>query len=144
MRKLLFILSFSAIVTLPVFSQSNVTPDSRLSAVYSADYLNNLSVNNQKELQYLNWYLDNSYRIVEAGADKCSAMPYLEMIDPATKIITGNAESVDEGNFNILLYSFERQYDKKTYYRIGDTGYAIVFESYKKLAENFNIYQDEN
>jgi hypothetical protein len=143
MKKLILIL-LSAIASLSLFSQSTATADSRLSVLYSAEYLNELSASNPQELQYLNWYLDNSYTIVEMGTEKCATLPYLKLFDPATKTIGENAENIDVENFNILLYSFERQYDKKSYYRIGDTGYAIILESYKNLAENFNNHQNEN
>jgi hypothetical protein len=144
MKNLISILSFITIFSLQAFSQSVITPDSRLSAAYTSEYLTSLNNTQPQELQYLNWYLDNSYTIVEAGIEKCSQMPALKSFDPNTKTIGENVESIDEGNFNILLYSFERKYDKNSYYRIGDTGYAIVFESHKKLAENFNKYQNEN
>ncbi len=120
------------------------TADTRLRVIYSEEYLTETAQNNPNELKYLNWYLDNSYSIVEIGAEKCASMPFLRSFDPATKSIGENVENLDVENLNILLYSFERQYNKQTCYRIGDTGYAIIFESYKKLAENFNIYQDEN
>ncbi len=144
MKKIFILLSSLVVMVQFAYSQYIPTPDTRLTAVYSQDYLNDLTAGGPQELVYLNWYLDNSYKVVYAGMEKCELMPYLESFDPTTKTITGNVESIDEGNFNILLYSFERQYSKKTYYRIGNTGYAIEFESHKKLAENFKRYQDEN
>lgn len=118
--------------------------DIRLSSVYSEEYLNDLQVDNPQKIEYLNWLLDNSYTIVELGLEKCEQMPYLKHLDPVNKIFGDNVETVDPVDINIFMYSFERQYDKKVYYRIGNSGQAIVFESFKKLAANFKNYQDEN
>lgn len=144
MKFLLLSLAISTVFATHVWSQQDITADSRLSVVYDQNYLNNLRQNNPKDLEYLNWYLDNSYSIVYAGLEKCAQMPYLKHLNLETKSIEDNVISIDPEDFNIFLYSFERQYDKKSHYRIGDTGYAIVFESHKKLAENFNNYQNEN
>jgi hypothetical protein len=125
-------------------SAQSVYVDTRLDAVYSEEYLSDLELNNQDQLKYLNWYLDNSYTIVYAGIEKCEQMPYLIHFDPVNKIVGDNVESVNEETFNVFKYYFERGYDTKAYYRIGNTGKAIVLESVVKLAKNFNIYQDEN
>jgi len=115
--------------------------DPRLLTIYSQDYLDDISENHPNELRYLNWYLDNSFSILELGVDKCQHLPFLKYIDPETKQICGNVDIVDVQNFNIYMYSFERFYDKKSVYRIGSTGFAIAFDSEKKLAENYNKYQ---
>jgi len=115
--------------------------DPRLLTVYSESYLEDISENHPNELKYLNWYLDNSFSIIEPGVEKCQYLPCLQLIDPETKQICGNVESIDVQNFNIYFYSFERFYDKKSVYRIGSTGYAIAFDSQKKVAQNYNKYQ---
>jgi len=144
MKIVILLLAISTVFATHSMSQQIINVDSRLSVVYDQDYINDLLQNNPQELEYLNWYLDNSYVIVFAGQDKCAQMPYLKYINPEDKSIGENVMSIDEENFNIFLYSFERQYDKKSHYRIGDTGYAVIFESHLKLAENFNKYQNEN
>jgi len=144
MKIILLFLAISTVFATNLMSQQNIYADSRLSEVYDHDYINDLMHNNPQELEYLNWYLDNSYEIVFAGLEKCEQMPYLKHMNPENKSTGENVMSFDEENFNIFLYSFERQYDKKSYYRIGNTGYTLVLESHLKLAENFNKYQNEN
>lgn len=128
-----------------MYSQAQTAaPDARLDAVYSEEYLQDLSANNPEKLEYMNWYLDNSYSIVDAGLEKCQQMEYLKHFDPINKIVGDNVEDIDEVSFNIYKFHFERQYDKKSYYRIGNSGKALVLDSYKSLAKKFNIYADEN
>ncbi|PLX08624.1 MAG: hypothetical protein C0596_07155 [Marinilabiliales bacterium] len=143
MKKIAVIISLISLVSTISLAQE-VYVDSRLDVAFSEDYLNDLLENSPHQLKYMNWYLDNSYSIVDAGLDKCEQMPYLKHLDPVNKIIGSNVESVDEGNFNIYMYQIEREFDKNVYYRIGDTGKALVIYSHKKLANNFNTYTDEN
>jgi len=143
MKKITLLFSLLCLFTLIAGAQS-IHVDSRLDAVYSEDYIDNLVENNPQKVKYLNWCLDNSYTIVYAGVDKCEQMPYLKHFDPVNKIVGENVENIDETNFNIFMYQFERQFDKKTYYRIGNTGKAIIFESNSKLTKNFNNYSNEN
>lgn len=117
------------------------TADPRLRTVYSEDYLNDIAQNHPNELKFLNWSLDNSFTIMELGIEKCEHLPYLQYFDPTTKTSCGNVESIYIESFNIYMYSFERKFDRQSSYRIGSTGYAIIFESEKKLAENYNLYQ---
>ncbi len=139
------VLTFSLIfMTVVILCAQSTHVDSRLDAVYSEDYINNLIENNPQQLKYLNWYLDNSYTIVTVGLEKSEYMPYLKHLDPLNKIVGENVESIDQEDFNIFMYQFDRGYDKKAYYRIGNTGTAIVLESKLKLAKNFNTYSDEN
>jgi len=144
MKRIFLILSLIATVSSTLMGQGAPDADTRLYARYTTEYIDNLKLNNPQQLEYLNWYLDNSYEIVFASLEKCQQMPFLKSFNPETKEVVDNVSEIDEGNFNVLLYDYERKFDKKTYYRIGNTGYAIVFESYKKLSENFNTYQNEN
>ncbi len=143
MKKIVLIFSFIFLITAYISAQS-IYVDSRLDAVYSEEYLNDLVENNPQHLKYLNWYLDNSYNIIYVGLEKSQQMPYLKHLDPVNKIIGDNVENIDQENFNVFMYQFERKYDKKSYYRIGNTGNAIVFDSDLKIAKNFNTYSDEN
>lgn len=141
MKHFLLILLFATLFYSTSVAQ---TVDSRLYSVFSEEYLEDITVNHPNELKYLNWYLDNSYRIVDLGAEKCSLMIPLISYDPITKTAGLEVSSIDVETFNVFLYSVELQYDRKTYYRIGNTGIAVEFESLKKLSNNFNNYNNEN
>ena len=142
MKKIAFIIVILTAFVVSAMSQTQFV-DIRLSAVYSQEDLDNLEENNPQKLDFMNWSLDNSYTIVDAGYEKCLQMPYLKHFDPVNKIIGANVENLSEEDLNIYMFLFERQYDKKAHYRIGDTGKAIVFKSHTELSKNFKIYQDE-
>jgi hypothetical protein len=144
MKNFIILISLTFIAFIPAMAQSTVTPDSRLLVLYSEDYLDNLVVNDPQQLLYLNWYLDNSWEIVEAGIEKCEQMPYLKSFDLSTKTVGENVTAIDEEDFNIFLFYFDRQYSKKAYYRVGNTGYAIAFDSFKNLTKKFNLHQNED
>lgn len=137
MKKILFLIGFISYVSIAAMAQS-VSPDPRLDAVYSEEYLQELVSFYPQDLAYKNWCLDNSYTIVQLPIEKCQKMPYLKHFDPVNKIIGDNVEDVDEGNFNVYKYYFERQYDRSVYYRIGNSGKAIAFDSFLNLTKEFN------
>jgi hypothetical protein len=138
MKKVFLVLSLISALCSVSFAQSI---DPRLQTVFSEEYLQDIAVNHPNELRYLNWYLDNSFTIIEVLPEKTGGLTPLKYIDSETKAICGTVESFNVENINIYQYSFERKYDCATTYLIGSTGYAIVFDSEKKLAENYNLYQ---
>lgn len=139
MKQFLLLLSLIALFSLNALGQF---VDSRLEEVFSETYIQNLTENHPNDLDYLNWYLDNSYVIIEISPEKCEYLPYLKHFDPVTKSVGENVIDLDQENLNVYRYSFERLYDKSTTYRIGDSGKAIVFISQKDLATNFNKHQN--
>jgi hypothetical protein len=120
-------------------AQTSVTPDPRLLDVYSQEYLDA----NQDRIAYLNWFLDNSYKIMYAGIEKAESLEFLYEINPVTKEKT-QAVSINEEEFNPLLYEYENHYDKSAIYRVGNTGYIVIFDSLKTLTKNYNQYKNEN
>jgi hypothetical protein len=143
MKKLATLFVLFVLTTTALLSQTQYV-DVRLSSVYSEEYLSNLQIDNPQKIDYLNWMLDNSYTIVDAVAEKLEYMPYFKYFDLETKTVGENVEVINQEEINILVYSFQREYDMQTYYRIGNSGQAIVFESLKQLAINFKNFQDEN
>lgn len=143
MKKIGLILGVILFVNVCMLAQ-NTIPDERLYDVYSQEYLQNLVTNNPDKIDYLNWYLDNSYKIIHSNIEKSSQFPYLKHYDLSTKTVGQNVQSINETDFNLYLYDFRRKIEGRTGYRIGDTGLIILFDSHKKIAENFNKYKDEN
>ncbi|MDR2010738.1 MAG: hypothetical protein LBQ22_09680 [Bacteroidales bacterium] len=139
MKKLLIIsiLLFFSILT---FAQS-IEIDSRLKQFYGEDYLQELSRTKPENINYLNWYLDNSYSVNEnIDAIKYESLPYLKHLDPSTKEEGAVVEDIDPNNFNILFYSIERYYDRPAIYRIGSSGKIIFFDSVKDLTAKYNKF----
>ena len=120
-------------------AQTSTTPDPRLLDVYSQEYLDA----NQDRIAYLNWFLDNSYKIMYTGIEKAESLEFLYEINPVTKEKT-QAVSINEEEFNPLLYEYENHYDKSAIYRVGNTGYIVIFDSLKTLTKNYNQYKNEN
>ena len=143
MKKITLLIGLIYCVSVFALAQS-ITPDPRLDAVYSEEYLQDLTNNYTRDLQYKNWYLDHSYTIVQIDMEKCEQMPFLKHLDPVNKIIGDNVVNVNEANFNIYMYHIERQYDRDVHYRIGSTGKALILNSELDLSRKFNKYIDEN
>ncbi|MDI9534979.1 MAG: hypothetical protein QM212_03245, partial [Bacteroidota bacterium] len=53
-------------------AQTSVTPDPRLLDVYSQEYLD---ANLENEIEYFNWFLDNSYFVAFVGLEKAETLP---------------------------------------------------------------------
>jgi hypothetical protein len=122
------------------FAQTEITPDERLYAKYSSEYLNNLSENQPQLLEYLNFELDNGFVFVEIPGEKAEQFPYLRYFNDKEQgdIVL----EVPDGFFNLALYEYERNYSRKTTYRIGSNK-AIVFHSIKEMTELFNTLHNE-
>ncbi len=109
--------------------------DSRLKAVYSQDYLNSLD---SKRIKELTLTLDSSYYIID-NFPKINSIPELKKVDISTKqIINEPIKESDLQNFNIFLYDYKRNYDSRTYYKLGNTGKTIAFYSIKELVKIIN------
>lgn len=133
---LLFILS----VCVSGFSQESVSFDQRLSAVFQDSYLIKAQQTDQQHIQYLEFCLDNGYSFIEDFPyDKISTLPELYRLNLQTKkVVTESLSDIDPASFNIFEYSFERGKSSKTYYRIGETGRVICFDSVDELTKKYN------
>jgi len=131
MRNLL--IAIIALFSINAYSQSF---DSRLLQVYTKEYLQNLD---NSKLQALQLTLDSSYYFID-NFEKYNDLPELKKLDLSTKTIDESYQitNQDINNFNPFLFSFDRKYSQKTYYKFGNTGKTIVFYSNKELAEIIN------
>ncbi|MDL2262114.1 hypothetical protein LJC11_01270 [Bacteroidales bacterium OttesenSCG-928-I21] len=134
------IISISILLLTCTFSFSqNKELDNRLTQAFGETYLQELANNTPDEIEYLNWYLDNSYTIDEnIPLEKCEGLPYLKYFDPKTKTEGGMVEGIDIDNFNIFLYLTESHYDRPSLYRIGDSGKILLLFSTKELTKKRN------
>ncbi|NLA23441.1 MAG: hypothetical protein GX879_00585 [Bacteroidales bacterium] len=134
--KYLAVILFS-IFSLSVFSQVNQSgvPDSRLFEKYSVEYLNLLKPD---AIDYMNFELDNGYEIITLKLEKAQQFPKLRYYDSQNKQVGDFVTNIDESNVNIMLYDYERYYDKPKIYQIGDTEKIISFKSLRELNDKFN------
>lgn len=131
-----FLLLFTGVST----GQSLKTePDSRLLSRYEKSYIDKLAQANPETIQYMNFELDNSYIITDFPPGKIETLPELYLLDKAAKApVKQSLTDFDFNNIDIFKYSYQRGFDSRTYYRIGNTGKVIAFKSEKELVEKFN------
>ncbi len=112
--------------------------DERLFSRYDADYLNDMQINNPQELDYLNFILDNGYKISDLPGDKLGGIQQLYKLHPITgKAIKQALKNFDYENINIFEYDFEFPKSGIRYYRIGTDYKLITFFSEKKLRKDY-------
>ena len=138
MKKLLFL--FCAVYALNLFAQQQSTFDSRLLFRYEAEFLENLSITNPSKLDYLNFYIGNSYslhQLDEIPSEKISQFPdILELLNvPEGYVVPA---TINETNFNILLFEVVFKEKQSSSYRIGDTNILFYIKSKNEIYTLFN------
>jgi hypothetical protein len=127
---LLFFTCFSTFVTAQSQLSHTAAPiDSRLLAIHSGDYLENLRTANPYLLKRWEYYLDNSWYLTELPAEKVK--------DSYTSIQIG-----DLSNINIMLLEKElnlhRDWERQTVFKIAGTDKALVLIEGKRFNEMLN------
>lgn len=119
-------------------AQDVVEPDSRIFSRYNVEEIQNWLQNNPEEILAANIELQESFEIVEMPDEKLIGMPQLYYFDYLTKTIGGVVENVNMLTFNLYEYKYERLYDARLYYRIGQTNNVLVIISHKEFAKKIN------
>lgn len=148
MRKILyFIVLLSFIFSLKSYSQSKkVIPDNRLIEIYGTSGINDMLKNNPKQIEYLNYYLDNSYYVVSLK----NRSKQIEGIDIKLVTVKNNGKNFNEKvylkeKFNVLKYNFTTGDTYALTYIWKEAGIAIVFRPEKHIKEDFeNKYRANN
>jgi len=140
MTKKLMAFAFAMSFSLVMIAQQSIEPDQRLRTVYSDEMLESMKSTASATIEFLNFSLDHSWFLAdESIIEKVSNSPYLYYVDHETGLQSDNkVVDADFTNFNIFDYYFEREHTRRTFYRIGDTGYIIGFYSGTELVEMFN------
>jgi len=138
MKKLLFL--FCAVFALNVSAQQQSTYDSRLLFRYEPEFLENLALTNPSKLDYLNFYIGNSYSLhqfEEIPPEKISQFPdILELLNVPEGYVVPT--SINETNFNILLFEVVFKEKQSSSYRIGDTNILVYIKSKNEIYTLFN------
>lgn len=93
--------------------------------------------NSPHYLEYLNYFLDNSYFVTDLPAGK----PYTDISSVQPKFDNLPPASIELNNlrsFNVLQYEFQRKFKERTFYKIGSTGKMLVFYSEQEFVKSFN------
>ncbi len=134
---LLFVLVISVITAFSQVSQI----DSRLYAKYSEEDLLNMQQNLPSKLEYLNWFVDNSYVIKQVANPGALNYPKLKYLDKETKSEGCEVTEFDADNFNIMEYAVVVNQKKSVAYVIGNTGKVLVLYSNEHLTKLYNEYR---
>ena len=131
-------------VLLTMYSYSQQA-DLRLSAVYSAEEISKLKQSAPDAINYFNFYVSNSYIITDFVADKPMDYKELHKIDPRTKeVLSDDIRTSDVIDFNPYLFDCTPDMDKRTYYKMGDTGKLLIMLSRKEINKKFRIKNKTN
>ena len=141
MKRLIYILC--TFFTLSLFAQQIDSIDSRLLFRYDAEFLNNLVLTNPSKLNYLNFYVGNSYTFHQS-----EHMP-LEKLDQIPNILNFISvpdsfdipNTIDQTNFNILMFDVVFKQDKQNTYRLGDTNILVYLKSKEEI---YTLYNNVN
>lgn len=137
--KKIILLSMLVISGITAFSQS-LAIDSRLYAKYSEEDLLDMQQNRPQDLDYLNWFVENSYVIKDVVNPGVLDYPKLKYMDRETKMEGSEVTEFDAENFNIMEYGFEISKSSNVYL-IGNTGKILVFYSSDDLTKLYNEYK---
>lgn len=151
MCKFLKILKVGSLFALLVLSRQAIaqttadpyTPDTRLSEVMSKDYLQQLSNERSELILYYNYYLENSFIVLNLNQEK-----QVSGIDIHTVNYSRNSgktglfdeSSFNANTFNVLKYDFPTNLEKYTTYVWKEAGVALVFYPARQLETNFKNY----
>ena len=103
--------------------------DARLYEVFDGTYLEQLNAENPFLIQRMNFYLDHAWYITDLPAEKAKTeYPRIEI------------ENLEKMNILLLERSqkMQRDWDKQTVYKIGDSGKALVFLPGKEFTKKLN------
>jgi len=131
------ILGLALFLAMPflTFAQiSNNGIDQRLNDKYSIEYLNDLKSQDPAALDYLNYFVENVYRIIDMP-DKQIACLDLKRVD-----VTNNQPITlaEMENFNLYKYNCTVLPDKRMFYKIKNTGKLLIIKSEKELKDSFS------
>lgn len=126
-----------------LFAQQIETINSKLLFRYDAEFLNNLVLTNPSKLNYLNFYVENSYtfhQFDQMPIEKLNQIPnVLDFISVPDSFDIPN--TIDQTNFNILMFDVVFKQDKKNIYRLGDTNTLVYLKSKEEI---YRLYNNAN
>ncbi|MDA3911166.1 MAG: hypothetical protein PF448_07410 [Bacteroidales bacterium] len=137
MKKLFFGLAF-LIAASTAFAQNTVIPNEGLSVRYSPEQIQEWVENYPQKIEILNFELQNGFEIIEMTDGKIQDLHPLYLMNYKTKSQGEIVEAIEDGNFNLFNYQYDRKQKTDTYYRIGNTNQVLKIISSQKLVKRFN------
>lgn len=140
MRKTV-ILFFVLFLTGSAFAQSNfVQPDQKLIDAFGYETVDFYQKNAPHLIKYYNFFLYNSYNIVDIPEGKNESIESIPVFKLKDKFLSEPKDYSVNGlqNLNILKYDFKIDLNNSAIYRLEGTQKIIVFISGKEIQSNFN------
>jgi hypothetical protein len=151
MRKIKFLIFLSIfIISFSSKGQENtIKPDPRLFECFESSYVNEMEKSNPMLIVYYNYYLENSFYVVNLVQPKPVTgenIKTVTLIDELSKGKTVNfsEKTFDIKKFNVLKYKFKIQDASFTTYVWKEANIAIVFLPRKHIAEGYQKYIKDN
>ena len=119
-----YTLLLGLIFSLSALSQTT-TPDSRLQERFSQQQLSTMD---EGRVAYWNYYLDNSFEIMEIVEEKAAYLNDLEEID------------IDVISFHGLTINLDNYHQKGAYLKIKGEAKMLVVKPLARIIEEFNTY----
>ena len=91
-----------------------------------------LKFKNNRLLIYYDFFIDNSWYLIDVPSEKINDLSYSEIELP---LINGK---IDKGNLNVLMLDVSRDYEHEVRYFVKGSNQVIAFYSEKKFIEMFN------
>ena len=134
-----FVILLIALILSGISYAQTVQIDPRLEKAYSLEHLQRMQKETPLILELLNYELDYSWYIAEPEMQqKIDDLEYLYYKDPETGEKAGMVQSLEKGKVNIAEFYYDRPYDHRSYYRVGNTNTIIGFYSNKEISEMYN------
>ena len=118
--------------------------DDRIKVAYGDQYVSELIKNNPQRIEYLNYFLDNSYEIITATKNSSDKYLLISEFLKKTKHDKEINYTLDVNHFNVLMYNLPRDRKLKKVYRIDNTDLLIVMFSEEFFVENYNNFKNKN
>lgn len=122
------------------YSFAQTQADTRLLARFSQTQLTQLELAQNAELKFWNYYLDNSYKVLEVGikTSEYTSLYTIPATDPATGLpFDVSNEDPISPSFNLLKFDIPLESNGQKIYKL-DTNRIIVFYSKKTFVNLFN------
>ncbi|NVO04195.1 MAG: hypothetical protein HXX09_15990 [Bacteroidetes bacterium] len=151
MKKISFLLIVSFFMTsICLKAQDNkIKPDSRLYECFEASYVNQMEQSNPKLVAYYNYYLENSFYVVDLKQSKPVTGENINSVTlikdlSKDKTIYFSEKSFDLKKFNVLKYKFKTEDNSFSTYIWKDAGIAIIFLPRNQIAEGYQKFIKDN
>lgn len=125
-----------------IYNGHSIELDKRVIEHYGLEYVTELKTNNPDLLLYLNYFVENAYRIEDIGEKAFN--PEIQSIASLGKSEKSKAPAFnpsDLSSFNILAYIIQLTSEQQVF-KVGSDSKAIIVLSKQYFLEKYNAYRN--